>query len=467
MSAMEQVTVLGKYQPYPEYKDSGIEWVGDIPANWNVSKLRYMFSFNKGLTITKESLKDDGIPCVNYGEVHSKFGFEVDPRKHELKCVDEFYLTTSNESLLKKGDFVFADTSEDIDGSGNFTHLNSDIATFAGYHTIIARLFDKSNYRFFAYLFDSQEFRTQIRHAVKGVKVYSITQAILRGACICLPPADEQRTIAAFLDYETARIDKLIAQQQRLIELLKEKRQAVISHAVTKGLNPDAPMKDSGVEWLGEVPEHWIVAGFKKYIEPIVDYRGKTPTKTESGVFLVTARNIKNGIIDYSLSEEFISDDDYEEVMRRGKPKIGDVLFTTEAPLGEVAQIDNENIALAQRIIKFRGKSNVLDCSYLKLFIQSTEFQQGLMTFATGSTALGIKSDRLSYLKQFVPPLTEQTQIVEAVKEHSKKYEKLIEVASQAIEHMQERRTALVSAAVTGKIDLRGWAALTKEVSNG
>ena len=282
-----------------------------------------------------------------------------------------------------------------------------------------------------------------------------------------VPSPLEQRTIAAFLDYETARIDKLIAQQQRLIELLKEKRQAVISHAVTKGLNPDAPMKDSGVEWLGEVPEHWIVAGFKKYIEPIVDYRGKTPTKTESGVFLVTARNIKNGIIDYSLSEEFISDEDYEEVMRRGKPKIGDVLFTTEAPLGEVAQIDNENIALAQRIIKFRGKSNVLDCSYLKLFIQSTEFQQGLMTFATGSTALGIKSDRLSYLKQFVPPLTEQTQIVEAVKEHSKKYEKLIEVASQAIEHMQERRTALVSAAVTGKIDLRGWAALTKEVSNG
>ncbi|KIQ77523.1 hypothetical protein RW26_20535 [Aeromonas sp. L_1B5_3] len=456
---------MGKYKPYPEYKDSGVEWLGDMPSHWLTSKLRYMFTFGKGLTITKENLRDEGIPCVNYGEVHSKYGFEVDPTKHPLRCVEEDYLKTSSSSVLNIGDFVFADTSEDIDGSGNFTQLTSDVVTFAGYHTIIVRPIDKSSHRFFAYLFDSKEFRTAIRHAVKGVKVFSITQAILRGADIWLPSQDERQRIAAFLDYETARIDRLIAQQQRLIELLKEKRQAVISHAVTKGLNPDAPMKDSGVEWLGQVPKHWIVAGFKKYIEPIVDYRGKTPTKTESGVFLVTARNIKNGSIDYHLSEEFISEDDYEEVMRRGKPKLGDVLFTTEAPLGEVAQVDNESIALAQRIIKFRGLRDILDCSYLKLFIQSTEFQHGLMTFATGSTALGIKSDRLGYLKQLVPPISEQTQIVEVVAKHAMQFGKLIDIANKAIQLMQERRTALISAAVTGKIDLRGWTQPAEEVA--
>ena len=248
-----------KYQSYPEYKDSNIDWLDAIPEHWTTSKLRYTFSFGKGLTITKENLRDKGIPCVNYGEVHSKYGFEVNPQKHPLKCVDEKYLKTSSYALLQNGDIVFADTSEDIDGSGNFTQLVSDEQIFAGYHTIISRPFDRECSRFYAYLLDSKELRTQIRHAVKGVKVFSITQAILRGVSIWLPPIDERTQIANFLDHETAKIDTLIDKQQQLIKLLKEKRQAVISHAVTKGIpnkkHPQAPMKDSGVEWLGEVPE--------------------------------------------------------------------------------------------------------------------------------------------------------------------------------------------------------------------
>lgn len=453
MSTMEQVTVLEKYQPYPEYSNSKTAWIGDIPSTWSLKRVKHTFTIRK--------------------RIAGQLGFDilsVTQRGIVVKDIEsgdgQLSMDYSKYQRVMPGDFAM-NHMDLLTGYVDISAFNGVTSPDYRVFTINQKLYSP---RYFLYLFQMGYQLKIFFHMGQGASHlgrWRLATDEFNDMVFPVPSPLEQRTIAAFLDYETARIDKLIAQQQRLIELLKEKRQAVISHAVTKGLNPDAPMKDSGVEWLGEVPEHWIVAGFKKYIEPIVDYRGKTPTKTESGVFLVTARNIKNGIIDYSLSEEFISDEDYEEVMRRGKPKIGDVLFTTEAPLGEVAQIDNENIALAQRIIKFRGKSNVLDCSYLKLFIQSTEFQQGLMTFATGSTALGIKSDRLSYLKQFVPPLTEQTQIVEAVKEHSKKYEKLIEVASQAIEHMQERRTALVSAAVTGKIDLRGWAALTKEVSNG
>ena len=453
MSTMEQMPVLEKYQPYPEYSNSKTAWIGDIPSTWSLKRVKHTFTIRK--------------------RIAGQLGFDilsVTQRGIVVKDIEsgdgQLSMDYSKYQRVMPGDFAM-NHMDLLTGYVDISAFNGVTSPDYRVFTINQKLYSP---RYFLYLFQmgyQLKIFFHMRQGASHLGRWRLATDEFNDMVFPVPSPLEQRTIAAFLDYETARIDKLIAQQQRLIELLKEKRQAVISHAVTKGLNPDAPMKDSGVEWLGEVPEHWIVAGFKKYIEPIVDYRGKTPTKTESGVFLVTARNIKNGIIDYSLSEEFISDEDYEEVMRRGKPKIGDVLFTTEAPLGEVAQIDNENIALAQRIIKFRGKSNVLDCSYLKLFIQSTEFQQGLMTFATGSTASGIKSDRLSYLKQFVPPLTEQTQIVEAVKEHSKKYEKLIEVASQAIEHMQERRTALVSAAVTGKIDLRGWAALTKEVSNG
>jgi type I restriction enzyme S subunit len=216
-------------------------------------------------------------------------------------------------------------------------------------------------------------------------------------------------------------------------------------------------MKESGVEWLGDVPEGWVVAGFKKYLNDIVDYRGKTPEKRDSGIFLVTARNIKNGKINYEASQEFIAESDYAEVMSRGKPKIGDLLFTTEAPLGEVASVDREDIALAQRIIKFDGQSGVLNNYYLKYLIMSNQFQQSLMMFASGSTALGIKAERFVYLRALIPPEKEQVEIVEHIESISKKIDNLILRAIDAIKLMQERRTALISAAVTGKIDVREW----------
>ena len=206
---------------------------------------------------------------------------------------------------------------------------------------------------------------------------------------------------------------------------------------------------DSGVRWLGTVPSHWIIAGFKKYLESTVDYRGKTPEKMDEGVFLVTARNIKNGIIDYSLSQEYVAFKDYDEIMSRGIPVLGDVLFTTEAPLGEVAQIDNVNIALAQRIIKFRGKKDILDNTYLKYFILSQEFQDSLMTFATGSTALGIKAERIGYLQQCIPPIHEQTQIAKFLDHETTKIDHLIEKQHQLIELLKEKRQAVISHAVT------------------
>ncbi|MGQ4613299.1 restriction endonuclease subunit S [Acinetobacter junii] len=211
--------------------------------------------------------------------------------------------------------------------------------------------------------------------------------------------------------------------------------------------------KDSGVRWLGAVPSHWIIAGFKKYLESTVDYRGKTPEKMDEGVFLVTARNIKNGIIDYSLSQEYVAFKDYDEIMSRGIPVLGDVLFTTEAPLGEVAQIDNVNIALAQRIIKFRGKKDILDNTYLKYFILSQEFQDSLMTFATGSTALGIKAERIGYLQQCIPPIHEQTQIANFLDHETAKIDHLIEKQHQLIELLKEKHQAVISHAVTKGLD--------------
>ena len=220
-------------RPKTEMKHSGVEWIGKIPEGWEVKKLKYVYNLYKGLTITKENLKETGIFCVNYGEIHSKYGFEVNPNIHDLKCVDSDYINTSADSLLNKGDFVFADTSEDIEGSGNFTYLNSNIKIFAGYHTIILRPKKAINSRFFAYEFDTNSFRNQIRQNVKGVKVFSITQSIIKELIVWMPSKDEQKQIVAFLDLETQKIDKAISLQEKQIEKLKEYKQVLIDSAVT------------------------------------------------------------------------------------------------------------------------------------------------------------------------------------------------------------------------------------------
>jgi type I restriction enzyme S subunit len=225
--------VTNGLDPNVQMKDSGIKWLVEIPKHWEVKKLKLIFNSSKGLTITKENLESEGIPCVNYGEIHSKFGFEVDIDKHQLKYVNPTYLESDYKSLIQKGDFVFADTSEDISGAGNFTYLKSNHEIFAGYHTIILRALENIESRYFAYQFDSIPYRTQIRQSVKGIKVFSITQGILKNTSLWIPPIVEQRLIIEFLDIETDRILRLINSAKKEIELLKEYKMALISEIVT------------------------------------------------------------------------------------------------------------------------------------------------------------------------------------------------------------------------------------------
>ena len=214
-------------------KDSGVEWIGKIPEHWEVTKFRYLFNLGKGLTITKENLRDEGVLCVNYGEIHSKYGFELDTDIHFLKYVKEDYCLSDPKALIKEGDFVFADTSEDIEGSGNFTYLKSENEIFAGYHTVIARPKNNIDSRFFAYEFDSIAFRNQIRTQVKGVKVYSITQFILKQATVWIPSIKEQKAIVNYLDDKTKKIDTAISLKLREIEKLKEYKSSLINSTVT------------------------------------------------------------------------------------------------------------------------------------------------------------------------------------------------------------------------------------------
>ncbi|MCL7997706.1 restriction endonuclease subunit S [Brucella sp. 21LCYQ03] len=219
--------------PDAQMKNSGVEWLGEVPAHWSIVMNRHVFDYSKGLTITKDDLRKEGVACINYGEIHSRlsFGFEFDINK--LLFVSDDYLINYRDCLVSHGDFVFADTSEDLLGAGNFTYMNNSKSVFAGYHTIICKLKEKSVSRFFAYYFESEGHRCQIREEVKGIKVYSITQGILKRLYSVIPPTDEMRNIVSYLDAETAKIDQAISKQKNLIVKLQEYRSSVISHAVT------------------------------------------------------------------------------------------------------------------------------------------------------------------------------------------------------------------------------------------
>lgn len=318
--------------------------------------------------------------------------------------------------------------------------------------------------RFVYWLLTSQY--TQIRNMAGGEQRDGLNLDIL-GSIPCFAiPFDEQAAVADFLDRETGKIDALIVKRQALIERLNEKRAALISRTVTRGLpsaaaraaglTPNPKLKPSGIDWSGHVPTHWEVLPFTKYVAERSDYRGKTPEKVNEGVFLVTAKNVRMGFIDYANSQEYVAEDEYEEIMRRGLPKYGDILFTTEAPLGNVALVDREDVALAQRIIRFRMQPNRFDAAFTLYAMMSDHFQTQLQSLSTGSTAEGLKASKLHILRIIAPPIVEQSAIAAYLTRETSNIDQMVTKVASAIDGLQEYRAALITVAVTGKIDVRG-----------
>lgn len=215
-------------------KNSGVEWIGDIPEEWEVKPYKAIFYTEKGLNITKADLVEKGEPVLSYGQIHSKMNTGTKINDALLKYVPSSYIETNPECLVQKGCFLIADTSEDYDGCGNAIYVDKDMTLFAGYHTIVARpIHNNGDYKYLAYLFLTDIWRQQIRSRVSGIKVYSINQKIIRLTSVLLPPLPVQQAIATYLDEKTTQIDSLIALKQSKIESLKEYKKSIIYEYVT------------------------------------------------------------------------------------------------------------------------------------------------------------------------------------------------------------------------------------------
>lgn len=435
MSTMEQVEV-GKYHPYPEYKDSGVEWVGDIPHHWQTKPA---FAAVMEQCIKNSDGAESNVLSLSYGNI-----VERDVENNFGLLPESF----NTYQIVNPGDIVLRLT----DLQNDKRSLRVARSTLRG---IITSAYlklvcgDELDNRYAYRLLHSYD-TTKVFYGMGGGLRQSMKFEDFRRLPFLLPPAEEQRTIAAFLDYETARIDKLIAQQQRLIELLKEKRQAVISHAVTKGLNPDAPMKDSGVEWLGEVPEHWVVSSLK-FIYKNLDYK-RIPLSAED-------RGSRQGDYPYYGASGIID-------------SIDDYLFSTDHVLvGE----DGANLVMRSTPIAFvatghywvNNHAHILGVNdglnrYWAEVIENLD----IFPFVSGSAQPKLTAEALGNLIVAYPKvLQERIEIQEFIESKKPGFAILIDRAEYQVSLLKERRTALISAAVTGKIDLRNWMPPLDEVA--
>ena len=335
---------------------------------------------------TKEDFVDGNAKFITYMNVFANASLDI-TSTGVVRISDG-----ERQNKIQKGDILFTGSSETPDEAGMSCvvteELNEDY--YMNSFCFGIRLNNPEQYclNYLKHILRSSDVRKSISKSASGVTRFNISKARFGKIQIPIPSLEEQTRIVGILDTFTSAIDNLkeqIAQRRKQYEYYRDQLLDLEGNA----------------EWF-ELLE----------LCDYVDYRGKTPSKVDAGIFLVTAKNIRKGYIDYDNSKEYISEDDYEEVMHRGKPQIGDVLVTTEAPLGNVAQIDNENIALAQRVIKYRPKDERLNSSYLKYILLGSEFQIRLEKEATGATAKGIKGSKLHRMHIPLPPLSEQQCIV-------------------------------------------------------
>ncbi len=418
---------MAKYQKYAEYKDSGVEWLGKIPSDWKVVKLSYKLKLLSGDGITAFDIEDTGTYPVFGG--NGLRGFT-----EQYNCDGEYALIGRQGALC-----------------GNINVARGKF--FATEHAVVVYPYETFNLTFLSEFLRFMDLgQYSVSAAQPGIAVDRINTLP-----IVIPTLGEQNAIGAFLDHETAKIDSLIAKQEKLIELLKEKRQAVISHAVTKGLNPDVAMKDSGVEWLGQVPEHWTVSKLKHFVN-VVDCKHITAEFFDEGIPLASIGEVKGWKV--NLSNAKLTNEKYYQELIDGnrKPQVGDIIYTRNATVGEASLVHTElpKFALGQDVCLIHIIQK-LSSEYLLHFLKSEIIKIQLNSAMVGSTFKRINVDDIRNYVIVIPPIEEQECILKDLDQKIEKYDSLINFAVKQIQLMQERRTALISSAVTGKIDVRNW----------
>jgi type I restriction enzyme, S subunit len=426
------------FKTYLEYKESEVPWTGPVPTHWILTKFKHVLA-------EKKKAENQNLPAgsISFGNVIYK---NSDNLSAETKH--------SYQEVLS-GEFLVNPLNLNYDLKSLRTALSKiDVVVSTGYMVLVSKGNLAKNYiRWLLYQFDVAHMKT----LGAGVR-QTVNFSDIGNSFFYAPLNEEQIKIANFLDHETAKIDTLIEKQQQLIKLLKEKRQAVISHVVTKGLNLNAPTRDSGVEWLGEVPAHWGVTRLKYATSLIVDCPHETPIYDGDGEFkVIRTADISEGQLD-SSEMYAVTRSEYLTRIRRQSLRKYDIVYGREGERwGFAAEVPIDDMyCLGQRMMQFRANKSM--CSrYLMWQLNSlTTYRQGQMD-TVGATSPHVNVETIRNYVLAEPPLDEQRTISRFLDAETIKLDKLKAEVERTITLLKERRTALISAAVTGKIDVRNW----------
>jgi len=389
-------------RPYAAYKDSGQEWIGHIPTTWDVKPVKAVATCNDDV-LDESTRSNHRISYIEISDVDSIAGVTASTDM-------EFASAPSRaRRLVKDGDVIVSTVRTylraiaPMRNPATNTVVSTGFAVFRPRHIVPA---------FLAYIFRAEFLIAEIIARSVGVSYPAINASEISRLFIPVPPSAEQSAIAAFLDRETGKIDALVAEQERLMALLKEKRQAVISQAVTKGLNLNVKMKPSGVEWLGDVPQGWRVGHIKRFCRQITDGAHISPV-TEGGVFdFVSTKDIDDNGINFSDCLK-TSPESYEYMISTGcRPYVGDVLFSKDGTIGRAALvIDDHEFAVASSLIIIRPNKNIFYSRYLFWLLQSAVVLAQVECFVKGAGLPRLSIQNLLKVIGVLPPMVEQVEI--------------------------------------------------------
>ena len=423
------------YPPYPAYKDSGVEWLGEIPADWEVKRLKFIAP----IRISRlESKPAEGV-YVGLENVESWTGRLL--LDHQPENVD------SVVASFEAGDVLF----------GKLRPYLAKVARpdFTGVCTseiVPLQPTAACTQNYLMYCLLNEPYIRWLDSLTYGTKMPRVSPEQLAVSFLPLPGLDEQHAIAAFLDRETARIDALVAKKERLIELLHEKRTALITRAVTKGLDPDVPMKDSGVEWLGEIPARWESGALRRFWS-VIDCKHRTAVYVDQGLPIVSTTEVKPGRLVLDGPRK-ITLDDFADLTGGGRrPRRGDIIYSRNASIGAAAYVEtDEPFCMGQDVCLITSERDQL---YLAYQLNSPVVMGQIEAVSVGSTFERINVAQIKSFDVACPPMSEQRAIAAFLDRETARIDALVAKVREAIERLKELRTALISAAVTGKIDVR------------
>ena len=401
-----------------EMKDSGVEWIGEIPKNWKICRLKDYAHICNGRDYSEVLDENGDYPVIGSG---GQFAKACEPL-YQKESVLLGRKGTIDKPLFVDYPFWTVDTMY-------YTEIKENVSAKYFYYLCTQIEFD-----FYQY----------------GSAVPSMTQRDLYNVNFPYPTLDEQRRIANYLDRKCSQIDTIIAQQQEVIEKLKAYKLSVITEAVTKGLNPDVPMKDSGVEWIGEIPEHWDFRRIKNCCL-IVDCKNRTPDPDPDGEYIVVRTTcIRDGSFSYEGSYH-TNAENFKEWTAKGQPQHGDIFFTREAPMGEACLVpDTDNLCMGQRVMFFRPLDGS-DPRYILYSIYGPLAREYIDSKNKGSTVGHLKLGQVASLPLFYCPPREQSEIANYLDKRCGAIDKVVEKKAEIISRITDYKKSLIYEVVTGK----------------